>query len=314
MKAVITGENDERVGVNLLDNNDTEHVIEMEFDGEIKYHKQDGYPDDPEERSLIDEVEPINQATRYAKYYVDRERDYDTVDWRQDPDRILAAALTVAELSPAAVEAQFGDLYDQVRSHFSDTERPVSLPADCPPGSASYEQDIYLGVDDERVAALGRAYEDSETVPASAPDASVEATLAAIVDSLPAESTPDRSALSIAAVSGIHVCWDDATGQYHHERHDHPDLDRAPDARVDLLPFAPDSIDEFRTQLVRNLWCQVRDCYIEMGVTPPEPFRLQGMGKLGPATWYEHYDFYQRYHDPDAEIDWEIEPADHRTD
>jgi len=36
MNGNITGENDERVGVYVYDENDIEHWIEIEFDGDIK--------------------------------------------------------------------------------------------------------------------------------------------------------------------------------------------------------------------------------------------------------------------------------------
>ncbi|RZV11760.1 hypothetical protein BDK88_0641 [Natrinema hispanicum] len=315
MKAVITGENDERVGVNLLDNNDIEHGIEMEFDGEIKYHEQDGYPDKFENRSLIDENEPVNQARRYARYYVNRERGYDTINWREDPDRILAAAVAVAELDRETVLEYFGGLYAQVRSHFGDADRPVPLPEGAAPGHVSYQQDIYLGLADDTLASLADLGDELEvsTLP-DEPAQSIESLVARLLEAAPADAAvPEPSDLTIDVTSGVHVRWDDASGQYHHERHGQPDLERDPDARFDVKPFAPDGVEDFQFQLVHNLCCQVRDCYIEMGVVPPEPFRIKGLGKHQIATLYEHYDYYQRYHDPSATIDWDaLEPAEHR--
>mgnify|MGYP006271874727 CR=1 FL=1 len=316
MKAVLTGETDELVGVNLLDNNSVEHILDVKkANGEITAHQQDGYPDDPDRRSMIDEVEPINQAARYAQYYVNREREYDTVGWRQEPDRILAAALTVARLDSGAIEEYFSDLHDQVRSHSMDIDRPVTVPVECRPGHVSYQQDICLGLDSAAVASLAEQVAQCDEIGVSGETDSTTGAVAAALREIPDDETalPDSSDLTIGTVSGVHVRWDDVNGRYHHERHEQPDLDRQPDARIDVLPFIPDSIAEFQSQLVRNLVCQVRDCYIEMGVTPPDPFRIQGLGKHKTSTWYEHYDFYQRYHDPSAEIEWDaIEPVEHR--
>ena len=109
MNANITGENDERVGLYVTDNNDVEHWIEMEFDGEIKYHEQDGYPDDPDDRTG-DGNEHVNQARRYAKYYVYQERGYDTLPWDLDYERFQTVQGTLEELSTGDIEEYFGDL------------------------------------------------------------------------------------------------------------------------------------------------------------------------------------------------------------
>jgi len=316
MKSVITGETDELVGVNLRDNNGVEHVLDVEKEGgEITGHQQDVYPDKFENRSLIDENEPVNQARRYARYYVNRVRGYDTINWREDPDRILAAAVAVAELDRETVLEYFGDLYAQVRSHFGDADRPIPLPDSAAPGHISYQQDVYLGLADETLASLADFGDELEvsTLP-DEPAQSIESLVARLLEAAPADAAvPEPSDLTIDVTSGVHVRWDDASGQYHHERHGQPDLERDPDARFDVKPFAPDGVEDFQFQLVHNLCCQVRDCYIEMGVVPPEPFRIKGLGKHQIATLYEHYDYYQRYHDPSATIDWDaLEPAEHR--
>lgn len=308
MKADIKKETDDGFGVSVYDNNGVEHKIGILHDGEKSGHLQDGYPDDPSERSMIDEVEPINQAVRYARYYVEQERGYDTVEWRQDPDRTLAAVEAVAALDSETFRQYFGDLYDQLRSHYQDIDRPVSLPDSAAPGHVNYQQDVYLGLDDGDLRAL---VEHGEAVgPEGLPENpdSVEDVAAELLETVTAgEAVTDRFGLEVRAVSGVHVRWDDATGQYHHQRGEHPDTDRNPDARIDLLPFNPESMDELQSHVVRNLVCQVRDCYVEMGVTPPEQFRIQGMGKHRTSTWYEHYDYYQRYHDPQADIEWDVE-------
>lgn len=304
MYAKITGENEDNTGLHVIDNNEAKHRIEMHKDGgEIYAHQCDAYADDPYERTPT-ENEHNEQARRYAQYYVAAERGYDTIEWRYDPDRLVTTALTVAELEPDAVAEYFGDLYDQVRSHATDVDRPVSLPDGVRPGHVNYQQDVYLGLADGVLAQL-TALGDDLNLPA-VPGDTIEDRVATLLAEAPADAdVPDASDLAIETVSGVHVRWDDAAGQYHHERHGQPDLDRDPDARFDIFPFTPADIEAFQAQLVRNLLCQVRDSYVGMGVAPPEPFRIKGLGRHQIATLYEQFDVYQRYHDPAADIDWD---------
>ena len=286
MRGNITGENDERVGLYVYDNAEIEHWIEMEFDGEIKYHDQDGYPDDPEKRTVAGN-EHVNQARRFAKYWVARERGYDTLDWQRNPDRITAAALAIAPLTSAAAEEYVGDFAQQFAHIHGDAEPAVPVPDEIQPADAVYQKDIYVGIDDpalesltgdlletdEILAALERAIDPTET----RPDETVLSEVLADVTEMDQIAVPRlRDGLLIEDVSGLHVHWDDAAGQYHTQWGDHPDIDRNPAARIEIFEFDPDSLDELTRQLTRHLLCQVRDCYLRMGIAPPEPFRLLG--------------------------------------
>ncbi|MCL9815315.1 hypothetical protein [Natranaeroarchaeum aerophilus] len=308
MQAEIKKETDDGFGVLVTDNNGAEHKIGVCFDGEIDGHLCDAYASDPFDRTPA-ENEHNEQARRYARYYVARERGYETIEWRHDPARLLAAASAVAELDTDDVTEHFGDLYDQVRSHYGDVERPVPLPEEVRPGHVSYMQDIYLGLSDEAMIDLLTLDDAVEEVSVTAGE-SIEDRIATLLEAAPADTdVPDASALTVEAVSGVHIEWDDEAGQYHTQWGAEPDLDRDPDARFDVLPFAPEDIEDFQAQLARNLLCQVRDAYVGMGVAPPAPYRIKGLGRHQIATLYEHDDFYQRYHDPDAEIDWNaLEP------
>ena len=99
------------------------------------------------------------------------------------------------------------------------------------------------------------------------------------------------------------IHWDDVLGQYHTQWGDQPATERDPDARIEIFAFEPESMQELREQLVRNLLCQVRDCYLTMGIAPPRAVRILGHGRHDASTWYNHYDFYEEYFDPDAEIE-----------
>ncbi len=227
MKAVITGENDERIGVNLLDNNGAEHGIEMEFDGEIKHHQCDEYAARARERTS-EENEHNNQARRFAKYYVFAERGYDTVEHVDNPTYIDAVRRAIGDLSDAEFERYFGALHKQLQSHQETVERPVDLPADVrSPDAVVYEQDIYLGIDlgdeqvSDRVHGLANAHglsleNQSDVQPVSELSDSDIDRWKAVGDDL--VDIADREGLdpdlTISAVSGIHVGYPDARGKH----------------------------------------------------------------------------------------------------
>lgn len=62
------------------------------------------------------------------------------------------------------------------------------------------------------------------------------------------------------------------------------------------MPADPGSLEEFREYLDHHLRCQIRDCYVGMGLVPPEPYRVVGFGKFIYARRYDHYDLYPRVH------------------
>ncbi|MFD1565527.1 hypothetical protein ACFR99_18495 [Haloarchaeobius amylolyticus] len=280
--------------------------------GEIYAHEQDGYPDDPDKRTVKGN-EHVNQARRFAKYWVARECGYDTLDWQRNPDRITAAALAIAPVTSAAAEEYFGDFAQQFAHIHGDAEPAVSVPDEIRPADVVYQKDVYVGIDepalesltgdlletDEVIAALGRAIDPTET----RPDGTVLSDVLADVTGIDETDVPRlHDGLLIEDVSDLHVHWDDAAGQYHTQWGEQPAIDREPNARIEIFEFDPDSLDDLTRQITRHLLCQVRDCYLRMGIAPPEPFRLLGPGHHDAGTWYEHYDFYDRYHDPTAEI------------
>ena len=311
MDANITGENDERVGLYVTDNDGVEHWVEMEFDGQIKYHEQDDYPDDPDERTETGN-EHVNQARRFARYWLYRKRGYDTLKPTKNPDRIAQAAIVLQLLSADGVKRYFDELYQQFQAASTNDELPVTLPEGVSHREAVYQQDIYLGMDEQTSTAYAECVSDEAALEGleTAMDESrdgfesldeTEVLQAAGVetDELPAV---EGGAL-IESVSGVHIHWDDVLGQYHTQWGDEPAIEHDPDARIEIFAFEPDSILELREQLVRNLICQVRDCYLSMGIAPPEAFRILGHGRHDASTWYNHYDFYEEYFDPDVEVD-----------
>ncbi|WP_245708474.1 hypothetical protein [Halohasta litchfieldiae] len=85
------------------------HGIHVAFDGEITYHEQGGYPDKAANRTA-EGNEHVEQARRFAQYYVYVDRRYDTVPSTDHPERINAVRLAIRELNDTEFEALFGDL------------------------------------------------------------------------------------------------------------------------------------------------------------------------------------------------------------
>jgi len=263
MNANILGEDDGAVIVELFDTNDVEHALAIETDGTIQEYGQEGYPVTPSERSK-EEGEIVQQARRYAQYYVAQETDYDTIPWDFNPDRIESVRQALEKLSAEEIEHYFGDLLAQSLSHYADDpdvdtgeiERPHDLPADKigPDGAILYKQEIYLDANDE-----------------------------------------------IETVSGVIIEYNVDINDMRTVRHGETP-DRDPDACVEIYPAPLVAPEAFRDYLVYNLRCQIRDCYVGMGLEPPAEYRVLGPGKFMFAGKYEYFDCYPPYHDKDADI------------
>jgi len=298
MDAIITGEGDDIVGLSVIDNNNVEHLIEMAYSGEITAHQQDGYPDKSDERT-VDENESVAEARLFAQYTVYRERGYPTLPPHRNPDRIAATLVAIAQLSEAEFKALFGDYYRQHAHHQQPAiEPPIEPPADVNMDAGDmlrYELDVYLGVDQSLADQL------QELV-----DAGVDRAAAKTLDSLaePVDVTfdpDDEFGVEIEAVSDIRIAFQTGPGDEQVRAVDSP-LDRQPDTVIELVPLPSGSLELFRRLLIHHLGCQIRDCYIEMGQEPPEPFRLLGHGFYDSAQRYRLLDRYDEYFDFDADI------------
>ena len=297
MDAIITGES-ERIGLSVIDNNEIEHLIEMDQNGEIKYHEQDGYPDRSDERT-VDENESVAEARLFAQYTVYRERGYSTLPSHRNPDRIAATLVAIAQLSDAEFEDLFGDYYRQHAHHQQPAiEPPVEPPADVNMDAGDmlrYELDVFLGVDQSLADQL------EELV-----DAGVDQAAAKTLDSVAepvdvAFDLDDELGVEIEAVSDVRIAFQTGPGDEQVRDVDSP-LDRQPDTVIELVPLPSGSLELFRRLLMHHLGCQIRDCYIEMGQEPPAPFRLLGHGFYDSAQRYRLLDRYEEYFDFDADI------------
>lgn len=318
MRANIEGEDKNGCGIEVTDNNGVKHWVEIKYENEkISYHEQDGYPDHPSDRTEAGNIH-VNQARRFAKYWVYRKRGYETLAPTKNPDRITAVAVALTPLTSDAAETYLGDFYQHFQSLSGNVDSPIEMPTDVSPHDVVYQKDIYLGLEDETLGALaaniladpdvmdllGKSLTVDGTTP---PEAEYVPTFEEVIAEAADRDLESVSSLSdgalIDSVSDIHVHWDDPPGQYHTQWGDQPAVDREPDARIEIFPFDPDSVIELKAQIARHLLCQVRDCYLVMGIAPPEPFRLLGYGRHKVTGWYNNHDFYEEYFDHTTKVD-----------
>ena len=74
------------------------------------------------------------------------------------------------------------------------------------------------------------------------------------------------------------------------------------------MPVDVDEFDSFETFLASHLTNHVRDCFIEMGVEPPEPFQVQGLGKHDSMVKQQLMEMYEPYYQAGTPVtDWDPE-------
>lgn len=263
MQAEIKKETNDGFGLLVIDNDGVEHKIGVCYTGEIDGHLQDGYPDKADKRTHS-EGENVGHARKYAQYYVAQETDYDTIPWNFDPERIESARRALQRLSAEEIERHFGDLLAQSLSHYAD------------------DPDVDTG-DIERPHELP----DDKI----GPDGAILYKQEIYLD--------DNGA--IEAVSGVIIEYNVDINDMRTVRHGETP-DRNPDACVEIYPAPLVAPEAFRDYLVYNLRCQIRDCYVGMGLEPPAEYRVLGPGKFMFAGKYEYFDCYPPYHDKDAAI------------
>jgi hypothetical protein len=268
MNGEIKKETGDGFGLLVVDNNGVEHKIGVCYDGEIDGHLQDGYENDPAQRTK-EQSEHLNQVRRFAKWHVYRERGYDTLAPYDNPDRILAAIRAVLDLTAVEVQHYFGELREMIHRHHEHGEMDLPFEDADPDDIIVYRKDIWLQPDptdaeppllDQFCEYVNDPLATLDDIFGDGPD--------------PRDALPDYE---IEAVSDIHYLHSDGLSKQEHWS-DQP-LDREPDARLELMPVDAGAFDSFETFLASHLVNQVRDCFIEMGVEPPEPFQVQGLGK-----------------------------------
>jgi len=308
MNGTIVGEVEEGIGVRVTDNHGVEHEIELSYDGEIAYHGQDDYPDEPSERTN-QEDESVSQARRFARYHVYREKGYDTIAPPDNPDRLAAVLLALLDLEPDEFDSHFGTLYKQIASHENaDIEPPLDLPPEVYNEQfLLYKQGVYLeqeleaiqaAVDEPAVDAVGEERIDDFLQGWDSTGGG--GLLSATHSILSGETDSSLSDLTIEGTSGVDTMYFEDTNVDRTIESENP-FDGEPDAELELLPTETDR-DVIRFYLGHNLICQIRDCFIGMGVEPPAQYRVLGHGKYKYTGKYRYFDFYPEYWDPEADV------------
>ncbi|MDS0283957.1 hypothetical protein [Haloarcula onubensis] len=304
MRASIEGEDEEGCGLEILDNDGIEHWIEIKYDrGDISYHEQDGYPDKPAKRTN-EGNEHVEQARRFAKYHVYRERGYETIARRHLPEVVAAVAVTVASLSPEEFDEQFGTYYQQFRSTFdADVEPVIDPPGTDDDGTIVYLQDVYLDadlpdlLDDDQIDAIQAALDTETSLD------ELESQLGQ--DLIDIDSLLNPASLSVKT-SGLGTIYQRAGSESITEPSG--SLDRPTDARLQLPP-KHDSTDEymspetFQFLIFHHLVCQVRDCYLRLGLEPPEAVRVLGIGTYRQTIRNQYLDMFPPVHSTTSPVD-----------
>ncbi|PCR91833.1 hypothetical protein [Natrinema ejinorense] len=297
MNAKIEGESEGFLKIYVEDNKGAKHDLTVHNTSGIEYHSCDEIANNPALRTR-EECERVDQTRRYARWYVYRERGYDTVPPRENSDRLMAALLAVAELSPTAFESHFGNLETRLQAHYDDSEVDLPFPDADPDDAIVYQKDLYLQPDpvqfDPPVLEQFMArFEGDPESPA--------------IDALDELQFGEMDVLDfeIEAISGIRVLHNDGQGNQQVAESEQP-LEREPDARIELMAFDPASVDSFQHYVVSHLAYQIRDRFLLMGVKPPVPFRAQGWGTYEGFQCQKFCSLYDEYWSSEATIQsWE---------
>ncbi|AFO55277.1 MULTISPECIES: hypothetical protein [unclassified Natrinema] len=310
MKASITAEDNEYIGLNVFDNDGKVHDLTLEkSSGTIEFHEANNYP--KKGNRSDEQQERVNQACRFAQYYVFIEHGYDTIPAPENPVRIDAVRQAITEMNRSEFEDLFGDLYQQLEYE----EGNGSSPAMTVPSNATdpciYCKNIYLGIDPlETDLGTQLASKHDLDVTQSAAEIDLTDVSARELESwgefsgeFAARATNEnldlRETAYIDETSDLYVKYPD--GAQLAVADEHLELAaRDPDTIIELLPIDPQDMEYFKSFMDHYLRCQIRDSFVEMGVHPPEAFQVIGMGRFMAARGYDYIDFYPEFHNPNA--------------
>lgn len=299
----------------ITDHTDADHRLTLDSAGTVTDHFSDRYPRGDEPTPL--ERERLARAERFGQYYLRRTDGVDALDPCADPDRLTVAALLLGVVSHETLVTQFEACYDQIAGERSDGEPPVSPPTTAPDAEWSrIEQDIRLTVADDgvvRVSDVVHAVDGLETLRGaldSRPDRD-DADLLDRLDGLlraTGSADGDRGERFLSAADPLRVHWDtDGPTRIEYGEEADDARENTPAARLQLTPAHAPVISsaDFQRTVVDHLRCQIRDCYVGMGVRPPRDVQLTGPGRSACTDRYEALDVLQNYHDEHAIVDWE---------
>lgn len=300
----------------VTDSDGAVHEVTIQQDGTVTEHSVDGQP--LEARQAPGRSERDRQVLRFGKYYLYRKQGetllspYTSPDQITYPERVAVAILVLGGMSLETVEAEFETLYYQRKRAVTDAPAPIEPPAngqEC----TRIEQDIHLSVPADRLQALldvmieleafGGLRQLLDMCP-NKDDSQLSNRLARIIGSEPTEADSVGGLLS--SKSAIRVHWETegmkqveygpGTGS------EHGTLAVRIQLPVSSKPIR--SVDAFHRLLIDHLRCQLRDCYIGMGLAPPRDLQIRGPGIASLSNVFVESNEYQRYDSPEAVIDW----------
>ncbi|GEM_PF-122442 len=308
MRAIFGDEDENGIGLRVIDNNGVSHGIHVAFDGEITYHEQDGYPDEPAKRTSTELVH-LHQARRFAKYHVQRERGYPTLSPRLTPEWLPYSLGAVFALEFDAFERQFGPYAQQYHSALRPDIDPIlEMPEeDAPTGLIVYRADVFLGLDFDSYLEDPEATSPMDAVSGLSDTYELYETLSdAVFERLVEDANPieEVSALDLqyqrrASDGSVE---EPVIGERSHT------AEKPADAQLQMTPPKTTINSDLTTELIQglvchHLQCQVRDAYLRLGLEPPTPFRVLGQGLAEQTMHYQHADIYPPYHLTDADIE-----------
>lgn len=308
---------DRTIALRITDATDAEHRLTLARDGAVTDHWCDRYPADDEPTAL--EREWLARAERFAKYYVDRTADGNALDPYVDrignPDRVAVAALVLATMSQTTLEQRLEACYEQLTAPRTDEEPPVARPRQHPDAELQrVEQDLSLSVEPDAAARLSGLLAECDglatlrnalDVRPDRPDEDLFERLDRILRT--AGSSGHTDGRVVDADAPLCVRWGtDGPTRAEYGDGTEPQPDGSVAARLQLIPHHRPiiSIAAFQRTLVDHLRCQLRDCYVGMGLRPPNHARVTGPGIAACTAAYESVDGLQRYHDEHSIVDW----------
>ncbi|WP_049927086.1 hypothetical protein [Halopiger goleimassiliensis] len=309
MDATILSKSGDTAQLHVVDNRGNDHTVTVDTDCRVEYHETDAYPRDPTERTPATN-ELLRQVQQFARYIFAEQTTNQELLLGRHPDLVD----TVVGILDTYSAEEFEELFDPVRlqlsRHAEADDEPSTSTDDGEDGSFVY----YCGLLDVDVSAsagatelqqffdaLGGAFVENQFASMFGGKSSTGADFFSDVGQVANSRGYDLSELVELTLTGTYPCrFDPETGEEVFVSD--ATIDDPLIAAVELPPFDPGTPEEFKHAIQHHLLCQIRDCYIGMGLEPPEYVKLQGPGFAELTQRYRLLDVYEPYHDPDATV------------
>lgn len=114
MKANLVDHDDDGIGIRLYDERESEHTVEVDWDGNVVFHGNDDYPHSPEERTE-EEQRIMSQVEERARYEAQKQfPDADILDPMWDPEHIERGLEAMTNYPIEEFKDTFWDFYAAV--------------------------------------------------------------------------------------------------------------------------------------------------------------------------------------------------------